>query len=100
MNGTFTSPFTWDSGADFLGRHITISIPFNTGTRAFQNGIVVHRDTDCVWQRIVVGDPVTSTTRTARVPNGDTSATANQFRNATGLATIDDVLSLQITAEV
>lgn len=94
------SPYVWDSGADYLQRHITITIPFNNSTRAVLNGIVVHRDTDCVFTRIVIGVPSDpGSQRTARVSNGDTTFTANQFRNATGFTTIDQVLSLQITAE-
>ena len=95
------SPYVWDSGGDYLDRHITITIPFNNTTKAIQNGIVVHRDTDCVYTRIVIGVPSDSgAQRTARVPNGDTTFSANQFRNATGFTTITQVLDLQITAEV
>lgn len=94
------SPWVWDSGADYLGRHLSITIPFNDATRAIQNGTVVHRDAGCMFTRIVVGLPSDSgAQRTARVPNGDTSATANQFRQATGFTTIDQVLALQVTAE-
>jgi hypothetical protein len=94
------SPYVWDSGADSQGRHITITIPFNNSTRAILNGIVVHRDAGCTYTRIVIGVPSDpSSRRTASVPNGDTTFTANQFRNATGFTTIDQVLDLQITAE-
>lgn len=94
------SPWVWDSGADFLGRHITITVPFNTTTRAILNGTIVHRDAGCVYTKIVFGVPSDpGSQRTASVPNGDTSITATQFRNATGFTTIDQVLALQITAE-
>lgn len=94
------SPYVWDSGADFLGRHITITIPFNNSTRAIQNGTVVHRDVGCLYTKIVFGVPSDpGSQRTASVPNGDTTITANQLRNTTGFTTIDQVLNLQITAE-
>lgn len=94
------SPWTWDSGGDYQDRHIRITIPFDNTTKAIQNGIVVHRDTGCLYTKIVIGVPSDpGSQRTASVPNGDTNITANQFRNATGFTTIDQVLALQITAE-
>ncbi len=100
MNGTFPSPYTWDSGADYLGRHLSISIPFNTTTRAIQNGIAVHRDSGCLWSRVVYGVPSDGTsTRSPVAPSGDTTLTAAQFTTATTFTTIDQVLALQITAE-
>jgi len=96
---TLVSPYVWDSGADNMGRHLSITIPFNNSTRAIQNGIVVHRDPDCLYTRVVIGFPDGTAQRTPSMQAGDTTFTATQFRNATGFTTIDQVLALQITAE-
>lgn len=94
------SPYVWDSGGDYLNRHITITIPFNNTTKAIQNGIVVHRDPGCLYTKIVFGVPGdASSQRTASVPDGDTTFNASQLRNATGFTTITQILALQITAE-
>lgn len=93
------SPWTWDSGADYLGRHMSITLPFNNTTRAITNGGVIHRDAGCMYTKIVWGVPTSPTSiRSASVPNGDTAISAAQVR-ALGFDTIEQVLALQITAE-
>ncbi len=100
INGTFSSPYTWGC-TDYLGRRLTISIPFNETTRAILNGIAVHRDVGCLWSRVVWGVPTVPTSqRSPAAPEGDSTITANQFRNATGFTTVDEILAVQITAEV
>lgn len=97
--GTLTSPWVW-TAADANGASITISVDFNASTRALQGATVV-RNTGCLYRTILIGLGTDGTPDTAAnafpVPYGTSSLTARQLtRN--GLATIDDVLALQITA--
>jgi hypothetical protein len=95
------SPWTYDSGGDYLDRHITISVPFDESTRAIGNGTLVHRDVGCLYTHIVFDDP-SDTVKIKRlpvVPEGDTTLTAQRVRQLTGFRTIEDVMAVQVTAE-
>lgn len=94
------SPWYWEA-ADYLGRKITVTVPFNDATRAILNGIVVHRDPGCLYVRVVWDVPSSgSSKRGPDIPEGgDITLTAVQLRQATGFRTIEDVLAVQVTAE-
>jgi hypothetical protein len=96
------NPYHWESG-DLEGDLITIDFTWNATTRAL-TAINVHRDALCSWNTILIGlgsdgSPDTSV-RQVTVPVGDRALTAPQLSALAshGLATIDDVLTLQITA--
>lgn len=98
-----TSPYVYDSGGDYLGRHITITFVFDNVTRALTSG-TVFRDAGCVYTKIYVGlgsdGTPDSTTHIFNVGAlaGDRSFAASQMA-AAGLTTIESVLALgQITA--
>lgn len=94
------SPYVWDSGADYLGRHISISVPFDESTRAILDGAVIHRDPGCIYTSVVVGVPTDAgAERTGSVPDGDTLVSATQILAIGGFSTIDQILALQMTAE-
>lgn len=95
-----TSPWPWET-SDYMGRRITISLPFNESTGAILDGTVIHRDEGCVLSRIVWDDPTDNVKRkvSPTVPVGDTTLTAPQVRQATGFRNLADVLAVQITAE-
>jgi len=99
-DGLPRSPFTY-TGADYLGRAITITIPFDEATGALQTG-TIERDPDCLWGTILIGvgpdGTPDSATFSARVPGGTTTL-SRQAMSRFGVDTIDDVLALgQITA--
>lgn len=93
-----TSPYYWASG-DYLNRQISFSVEFDETTRDILS-VLIHRDPDCLWTRIIWDDP--SNNQKAKysptVPEGDTTLTAQQVRQATGFRTIEDMLAVQITA--
>ena len=101
--GPIQTPYVYDSGGDFAGLHITITINFNNATRAL-TGAVIHRDPGCQYTKIYVGlgpdgtpDSGTHTFNVGQL-NGDRSFSAAQLL-AVGFSTIEDVLALgQITA--
>lgn len=94
------SPWTWSS-ADYQGNTISISIPFNTTTRAILNGSSVTRQAGCVYGHLYIGLGVDgkpdSTLHTFAVAVGTRTVTAAQM-SSVGLSTIDDVMALQVTA--
>ena len=94
------SPWYWEA-ADYLGRKITVTVPFDNATRSILNGTVIHRDEGCLYVRIVWDNPTDATKakRSPDVPEGDTTLTAQQIRSRTGFRTIEDVLAVQVTAE-
>jgi hypothetical protein len=85
---------------DYQHRMISITVPWNTGTRA-QQGATLHRDSGCVYNWIILGDPNDSTnTKAFQCPadgQADSTTSAQQLRN-NGLTTIDDVVAVQVTA--
>lgn len=94
-----TSPYVYDSGGDYLDRHLTCSFTFSNSTRAL-SGATVHRDTGCVYVAVLIGDPNGTPTRiptSGSIPEGDTPISKSQLNKA-GFTTIEDVLALQITA--
>lgn len=98
-----TSPWTYDC-ADYLGRTLTISVPWDDsagGTRNILNGTAIHRDAGCLYTTIVFDNPTDQLARKPlpAAPAGDTTLTALQVRQATGFRTIDDLLAAgQVTA--
>lgn len=94
-----STPYVYDSGADWQGRHLTATFSFDNATRAL-SGLVVHRDPGCRFIAVLIGDPNGVPTRvpaSGKIPEGDTSVTAGQL-SAVGFNTIEQVLALQITA--
>lgn len=103
VGGPPQSPYVYDSGADYQGNHIRITIPFDTSTLALQ-GATVHRDPNCMFTRIAFGvggdgHPESSgTIVNVGKLEGDRAFTSQQLASQ-GLNTITDVFNLgQITA--
>jgi hypothetical protein len=101
--GVPVSPWRYDSGADYQGNHVSITINYDNTTRALL-GATLHRDAGCVYTKIYIGlgadGKPDSTTHVFNVGNltGDRSVTPAQLA-AVGLSTIEDVNALgQITA--
>lgn len=93
------SPWVWDS-RDYLGRAITITVPFNNTTRALQTATVT-RDPGCMYTKIVFDVPSSGTSKRLAAPTdaqGDRTYSPGQM-SGQGLNVIEDVLALQITAE-
>jgi hypothetical protein len=96
------NPYHWESG-DLEGDLITIDFTWDNTTRAL-TAINVHRDAACSWNTILIGlgsDGSPDTTlRAVTVPVGNRTLTSAQLSALAtrGLASIDDVLTLQITA--
>jgi hypothetical protein len=94
------SPWVWEAG-DYVGLVIRITVNFNVSTRALQSA-VVHRDDGCQYHTIVLDNPsdAVKAKRLAAPADGaaDNTYTAKQMSRQ-GLATIEDVLAVQITAE-
>jgi hypothetical protein len=98
--GTLTSPWVWSAG-DYAGLVIKITVNFNNTTHALLSA-VVHRDSGCQSHAIVFDVPASGTAKRLAAPAdgaGDVTYTANQMGKQ-GLNTIEDVLALQITAEI
>jgi hypothetical protein len=102
VGGPAQTPYVYDA-ADYMDRHLTITINFNNATRALTSG-TVHRDPDCMYTKILIG--VGGDGRPDSSPHkidvgkleGDRTFTANQM-SAVGLDTIEDVFALgQIAA--
>lgn len=95
----FLSPWVWDAH-DYLDRALTITIPFNNNTRALQGATIV-RDPGCLYVRVVWDDPTDAAKakRSPVAPEGTTTLTTNQLRQATGFQTIEDLMAVQVTAE-
>lgn len=100
--GPIQTPFVYDA-ADYLDRHLTITINFDNATRALQNA-VIHRDADCMYIHIYVGvgadGKPDSSTHSFAVPNLEGDRNIGQAGlNGAGLTTIEDVIALgQIAA--
>jgi hypothetical protein len=94
-----SSPYVYDSGGDFQGRHLTATFAFDNVTRVL-SGLTVHRDVGCVYVAVLIGSPNATPVRVpanGSIPTGDTPVTKGQL-NAVGFTTVEDVLALQITA--
>lgn len=101
--GVPVSPWTYDSGADYQGNHVSIVINYDNTTRALINA-TLHRDPGCVYKKIYIGlgpdGMPDSTTHVFGIGNleGDRNVTAAGLAGV-GLNTIEDVNALgQITA--
>ena len=88
---------------DFEGRAISISVAFNTTTRAI-TGMSSHRDAGCLFSKILIGTSADGnpddTDKVVAVPFGDRTLNSTQLAALAthGLATIEDFSALQITA--
>lgn len=97
------SPWTYDS-QDYLGRVISVSVPWDTGTGNILNGTVVHRDVGCMFHTIVFDNPSDVLLRkplpSMTDAQTDVTFTWQQVRNATGFRTYADIVAAgQCTAE-
>lgn len=85
---------------DYQNNAITITVVFNETTHALISGNIV-RDPGCLMATILLGvgpdGTPDSTTTQFRVPFGSNDFTPRQMAKA-GFNTMDDFLSLQITA--
>lgn len=97
--GTPVSPYTYEA-KDYQDAVIRGVFNYDNATRELLS-LQAHRDAGCLYTKIVVGfggdGSVETSTRKVTVPVGDTNITKAQL-NSVGLTTIDDILSLQITA--
>lgn len=97
------NPYVW-STPDDAGKILSISFAWNAQTRAI-TGISAHRDPGCEWGQVLVGlgagNSPNTTDKAIAVPVGDTNLPQNRLTQLAqrGLATIDHVLSMQITAD-
>lgn len=101
--GVQVSPWRYDSGMDYQGNHVSITINYDNATRALINA-TLHRDAGCVYTRIYIGVGADgrpdSTTHVFGIGNleGDRNVTAAGLAGV-GLSVIEDVFALgQITA--
>jgi hypothetical protein len=99
------NPYVYDSGADLNGRRVRIEFAWDTTTKAL-TGVNISRNAGCQFTQILVGlgsDGRPDTTdRTVDLSGLEGAralpASRIQFLIEHGLATIDDILALQITA--
>lgn len=97
-----TSPYVWEA-LDYALQVIRITVTFNNATRAI-TGITVFRDPLCQYTKILIGTGADgtpdSTTRSVSVPAGTSVLSQGQLNAlaGNGISTIENVLSLQITA--
>lgn len=93
------NPWVWAAN-DPQGLTLSISVPWNTATRALQNATVT-RATGCTLGHVYIGLGADGTPNTApsayAVPVGSSNVNANTLGH-NGLNTIDDVTKLQVTA--
>jgi len=94
-HGVWTSPFQM-SFADYQGRVVTISVPFNESTLAIVNpGLSGNRDVGCVYNQVMVGRP-DGTMKTFAIPEGAFSVGRAQLANQ-GFSTIDVLAEANVT---
>lgn len=101
------NPYVWSSGPDTANLELRIEFTWdNLLTRALL-GILVHRDAGCRYTRILVGlgndgNPA-NTDKVIDVSGleGDRTVPGQRidYLLTHGLATIDDILALQVTAD-
>jgi hypothetical protein len=91
---TLTSPWTYEA-ADYHGKVIRISVPFNTTTKVVSNA-TVFRDVGCVYTKVYIGIP-SGNPMVFTIPDGTTTVTTAQMA-AKGVTTWDDLNSAQVTA--
>lgn len=94
------SPLNYYKSGDYLGRQVWIIINWNTTTRALISAIV-HRDTGCLYNKIILDNPNDAQKAKPLVlpvdGAGDKTFSAAQM-SAQGLNTIDDIITVQVTA--
>jgi hypothetical protein len=108
------SPWTfYDSGADYLGRHITATVTFSgtvtrgtdpaTWTNPLTGGTVV-RDAGCQYTKVIVGplNPDGTPSAQAKVIDMSGFSGSKSFSkaqlNSIGLVTLADVANVNLTA--
>ena len=94
-----SSPYVWEAPDNFE-RVIRITLAFNDTTRALTDA-VLYRDAGCQWTKIYVGvgegGSPNRTDKVFTVPEGESTFPSQSLRQI-GLRTIEDILSVQITA--
>ena len=98
-SGTLAPPWVSEF-RDYLGRKIIITVNFNNATRALTPA-VLHRDSGCLWNTVVFGDPSSGVSKRITAPaDGAADRTVTGATLAgLGFNTIEDATALQITAE-
>lgn len=98
--GTPQSPFVYDSGGDYRGNNLRVTVTYNNSTRAL-TGASITRDPGCVYSKIYLGVGVdgtpNSTPHQVSVPVGTLAITTAQLA-AIGLNLAEDIYALQVTA--
>lgn len=93
--GVWVSPWTYRA-ADYQGRVVTVSIPFNTTTLAIANpGLTGTRDVGCLYDRVIIGRP-NGSYKVFPIPTGAFSVTRTQLSNQ-GFDTIQQVVDAEFT---
>jgi hypothetical protein len=87
---------------DYLGRTMSLTVPYDNTTKVINAPVTVHRDAGCTYTKVIIdvgadGTPDTST-KTLNVAGftGDKTFTVNQV-NAIGLVTLADVKAHSLT---
>jgi hypothetical protein len=93
------NPWVW-SAADYQGRAIRITVPWNASNKQLLSA-TVEREPGCLYGSLLfgVGEDGAADSSLDRfpIPEGTTTVPGNLLR-ANRLKTIDDILSMQITA--
>lgn len=93
------APFVWRF-PDYQDKAITVSVTFNDNTKVL-SGAEIIREPGCVYQTILWGlgedGRPDNTTMKFIIPEGTTNLN-RQALSRVGLASIDNVLAVQITA--
>lgn len=93
--GVWTSPFQY-STADYLGRSVTVSVPFNESTLAIINpGLTGTRDAGELYDRVIIGRP-DGVYKVFPIPEGSFSVGRAQLAN-NGFNTVDQIAAAEIT---
>ena len=96
------SPWVWET-YDTPGRVLRVTVSFNNTTHAI-TGITSHRDSGCAFTQLLIGIPAigapNDTDKVLDIPDGTTVVGAGRLAAlaSRGLNSIDDILTLQITA--
>lgn len=94
--GVLSSPWVYDSGGDYQGRHVTVTVQFATGGQHNIQRTDVHRDPGCVYTKLICGagnsDPTKVKILDLSQVNGDLMLNPREMLNL-GFNTIEDVLT-------
>lgn len=89
-----TSPWTWSSGPDYLGRAINLSFAYDNSTHALGD-LTSIRDVGCKWTHLEIG--LGAQMKTVPVPVGTKVFTPAQIAAATGFTSIEQIWALNFT---